>query len=708
MTHEPDEHDDWLSEQLRQVRVPANLKSRLLQLAQLSDAELDGELRDVDVPPRLLAELHIIPRRAAWERRTQQARRATRWAVAASVLLVCSVTYYSIILRSIYETLPIHAAQRSVFALEASWEQPTIVETTSAIAISFPPVLDTPLVSSLGPLAEPAKQLELATSVNAALNNTTVTLPFERLPLLADPLLLAVEHISPSALGESLEESLTLPRISRPGQGVTRGAQAKILAQPLLTKNNQSASVPLGTGVASYELARDLARRGVWPAPTQIRSEEFVAALAPLTVAAPTLVTPVPTAAQPRPAPYVPLVNWQLSAGPSPLSSPEHLLFHVSMRVREAPAAPHPTTHLSIVVDTSASMGVGQRMAQVQRALLGLLPQLRGNDRLDLITAAERPRILIEGAALADVAEWRAAVDSLSAQQGSNLLGGWLTALSLARADHSNAARRRVLLVTDGREVLDESAVATWRGTLERVRREGIISELVQVLPIDAAPPAWERLVQFAGGKIYSATRPAQLSGMVIEQLTGRSPVIISGAKLSVQFPGQAVSSYRLLGHEPTGIDAPAVGGVANELYSGETVAASFEVLPTPTLPQAVPLGDGDWSVATLEWRDPKSGETRKTSQRLLRSQVKTSPADTTAAWQAQTMALTLSELLRGTPVAQRMTMTDVTHWARQVPTALSEQREYRDFLTLLEQLDASRPKGPAGRPIKPRSPNGP
>ncbi len=704
MTQKPDEHDDWLSEQLRQVRVPADLKSRLLSLTLPSDAELDAELRDIDVPPTLLTALHGIPRRAAWERRARQARRATRWAVAASVLLVCSVTYYSIMLRSIYETIPIHRARSPVFALEASWVRPALVENASEIAlVGQPPLIVPPPTPSLGQLSEQAKVFMPASLVSAA-DNTTVMQPFARLPLLADPLLLAVEQLAPSTHVESSEALLALPRTPRPGQNVARGAQAKILAQPQLTKSNQPASVPLGVGVASYELARDWARRGVWPQAAQVRSEEFVAALAPLTVAAPTRVTPAPTAAQPRPTPYVPAVNWQLSTGPSPLSSPEHLLFHVALRIRDLPATPHPTTHLSIVVDTSASMGVGERLAQVQRALLGLLPQLRGNDRLDLIATSERPRILIEGAGVADVAAWRAAVESLSPQGGGQLLGGWLTALSLVRADHGQAARRRVLLVTDGREPLDESAVAAWRGTFERVRREGIISELVQVVPIDAAPPAWERLVQLAGGKIDSATRPAQLSGLLVEQLTGRSQVIFSGAKLSVQFSGLSVASYRLLGHESTGIDAPAARGAANELYSGETIAASFEVLPT----LGASSGDGDWAVATLEWRDLTSGETRKTSQRLLRSQVKTSPADTTAAWQAGTVALTLGEILRGTPVAQRITVADVTNWARQIPAAMAEQREYRDFLTLLEQLNAARPQGPPGRPTKPRSPSVP
>jgi Ca-activated chloride channel family protein len=339
--------------------------------------------------------------------------------------------------------------------------------------------------------------------------------------------------------------------------------------------------------------------------------------------------------------------------------------------------------HLTVAVDTSASMRWHGRLAAARQALLDVVARLGPHDRLSLVTYSESAEVLAADATQADAGRLSRIVERIAPGRGTNF-GAGLSAACAASADGElpddgpDDGRRQVVVLTDGPGPLDELSARRIRKMLAQTAQYHIELTFVDLSHAPDPDLQLARFAAVAGGQVHQADGPGAIRHLLMERLTGRSQVVAADARLRVTFNPRAVASYRLIGHEPT---AGLVSGpLAADLRSGETATALFEL-------SLLPRGASDVAVAELTWRDAATGARERVTQRISRVQFATSLAESAISLQAAALAAETAELLRGsfyTP-APSHSLDRVRAEAQQVHPRLRRQAEFSRLLELVD-----------------------
>jgi Ca-activated chloride channel family protein len=273
----------------------------------------------------------------------------------------------------------------------------------------------------------------------------------------------------------------------------------------------------------------------------------------------------------------------------------------------------------------------------------------------------------------------RQAIEKLAPGKGTNLADGLMAACNASLTSGATSPTRRpMIVITDTPGLIDPTARDRATAALRRAGSAG-----VQVTLIETGRPAESdrqltRFAAAAAGKVLSADSADALRLALLETLVGRSTVVATEAQLRVTFNPEAVASYRLIGHEPTG--GLVSGSLTAELRAEQAATALFEVV-------LLPSGSGEVGTAELVWRDAATGRAEQRSQRISRLQFATSLAEAPISLQAAAVAAETAEVLRGSHYAPAATHTlpRVREVADHVHPALQRQSEFTELMRLIE-----------------------
>jgi hypothetical protein len=96
-------------------------------------------------------------------------------------------------------------------------------------------------------------------------------------------------------------------------------------------------------------------------------------------------------------------------------------------------------------------------------------------------------------------------------------------------------------------------------------------------------------------------------------------------------------------------------------------------------------------ATVTVEWLNRANGERNRSSQRLMRSQIKTTIAESSPAWQTAALVASTAEVLRGSPFAEKLTLADIAQGLRYVAAPQSSRPEFQEFLTTVDRAEEVR-----------------
>jgi Ca-activated chloride channel family protein len=426
------------------------------------------------------------------------------------------------------------------------------------------------------------------------------------------------------------------------------------------------APVPLTTSTATYDAVLAWLRRES-ASPGEIRVEDFLSAVR-----------------YDFPPPSQGALAIRTAAGPSPFGRTDGQLLQVGVQAAAMSPAPHSPVHLTIAVDCSADMAQMGRLSRIQRALVNLVDRLGEDDRITLIAFDAQARVLLDRASRREARNIRQAIENLSPGKGASIAEGLAAAANASLSSGaSSAARRQMVVVTEAPGLVDAAARDRATALLRRAGSAG-----VQVTLLETGRPAeldsqLNRFAAAAGGKAKSADGFDSLRLALLESLTGRGTVVATEAQLRVKFNPEAVASYRLIGHEPTGGLVPA--SLTAELRAEQAATALFEVVLHPS-------GTGEVGVAELVWRDAATGRAEQRSQRISRLQFATSLAEAPISLQAAAIAAETAEILRGSHYAPAATHTlaRVLEQADRVHPALQRQPEFAELMKLVELAEGA------------------
>ena len=301
-------------------------------------------------------------------------------------------------------------------------------------------------------------------------------------------------------------------------------------AGPRSAADEPIARVPLDPGRQSWQASRDLVLAGHLPHPDLVRTESFVAAVAPdhtlastETVHADAIFARDPTDA------YTVWVQVTATA-PNPVQRTG------------------PPLDLVLLVDTSGSMGVTGGLDEVRAAVLRCARTLRADDRLTVLAFDGTHSEVLPATRDIDVQHLATTLDHLEAGGATDAAAGLhaaLDALQLRRARRGKS-NPQIVLFTDG-DVM-ATGQEPWQAAARTVQDAGVGLTTVGIGQAWAeAAPLESRLARL-GGRHLSARDGLEATDLLQEHLFQPEVAPATPTRLSIVFDPRMVDTYEVVG----------------------------------------------------------------------------------------------------------------------------------------------------------------
>ncbi|MEV4108029.1 von Willebrand factor type A domain-containing protein [Nonomuraea sp. NPDC049695] len=374
----------------------------------------------------------------------------------------------------------------------------------------------------------------------------------------------------------------------RPSQSPTQQEKAE-----QDTTAAQISTFALDVDTASYGYARRTLQEGRWPAPAEIRPEEWVNAFRQ-------------DYAQPQDDGFAVHVDG------AKLPSRDEAVLRVGLQTRASDAAGRRPANLTFVVDVSGSMAETGRLDLVKSALLKLLDQLAPGDQVSIVSFSDEAQVLASMTPLTARGELREAVDELTVNGGTNLEAGLVTGYQEASKAFRPAATNRVILLSDG---LANQGSTEWQAILDRVKEYA--GRQVTLLTVgvgrDYGDELMEQLADNGDGMAVYVSSQEEADKIFATQLPANIELRARDAKAQVVFNPSVVETYQLIGYDNRALateefrDDSRDGG---EIGPGHSVTALYSL-------HLKPGAKGQLAQATVRWQDPDTRNASEASKAL-------------------------------------------------------------------------------------------
>ncbi|SUE42943.1 vWA domain-containing protein [Roseomonas gilardii] len=333
----------------------------------------------------------------------------------------------------------------------------------------------------------------------------------------------------------------------------------------------------MSSDTASYNLTKRMIREGHKPPPEAVRPEEFVNAF--------DYAYPAPSDPS---QPFTP----SIAVYPSPWNEGRQIL-RIGLRTYAPPRQARPALNLVFLVDVSGSMAGPDRLDLIKRGLRLLLPRLRAEDRISLVTYANGTQTVLDSVPGDRLAKIEAAIDGLSAAGGTAGGAGLNMAYDLAAKNRKPGAVNRVVLATDGDFNIGPSSVAELTELIAARRRSGIYLTTIGVGLGNINDRLLNTLARTGNGIALYAGDLEDLSRGLVEDFTTNTVPVADDVKLQVEFNPVQVTEYRLVGYETRPLRQEDFGNDrvdAGEVGSGKAVTALYEFVQVGSAAHAIPV----------------------------------------------------------------------------------------------------------------------
>jgi len=356
---------------------------------------------------------------------------------------------------------------------------------------------------------------------------------------------------------------------------------------------------------SSYTLARKMLDSGVLPTAAQIRPEEWINYFdAELPEPAEGETFRITTEIAPNPF------------HPNQLGEPTWLL-RVGLQGETVEEHERSGLALTFVVDTSGSMGDGNRIELVRNAMRQLLTKLDGRDALAIVAFNNSAREVIPMTSATDRGRIEAAISSLGSNGGTNVEGGLTLGYALASAGYDSERENRVVLLSDGVGNIGETDQEALLAKVEGFRTDKRI--YLNTIGVGLGNHNDEFLEQLAnkgdGVNDYVDT-PLEARRAFVENFTGAFQTIARDVKIQVAFDPAQIGEYRLVGYENRAV---ADRGFRDDRVDGGEVGAGHSVVAIYEL-RGVNLGysestpDYELGTVSVRYKRPGNDEAAETA----------------------------------------------------------------------------------------------
>ncbi|WP_419995200.1 vWA domain-containing protein [Streptomyces boninensis] len=342
----------------------------------------------------------------------------------------------------------------------------------------------------------------------------------------------------------------------------------------------------LDVDTASYSYARRTIDSGRLPAPDTVRHEEFVNSF---------------RHNYPQPEGN----GFNLATDGAQTGQDGWSLMRVGLATKDVEPTRRPPASLTFVVDVSGSMADPGRLDLVRDALHTAAGELRGDDSVAIVAFSDEARTVLPMARVGDGGRdrMRDAVKELQPTDSTNVEAGIRRGYDVAVDAAREGSTNRVVLLSDALANTGATDADTILDRIADARRAHGITLFGVGVGSDYGDAFMERLTNRGDGHTSYVSDRTAARRVFTEELPRHVELRARDAKAQVEFDGQTVADYRLIGYDNRQVADKdfrndAVDG--GEIGPGHTVTALYAV-------RLKEGAAGHVATATVRWLDPKT-----------------------------------------------------------------------------------------------------
>jgi Ca-activated chloride channel family protein len=337
---------------------------------------------------------------------------------------------------------------------------------------------------------------------------------------------------------------------------------------------------------------------------------------------------------------------------------------------------------LTFVVDTSGSMDHGGRLELIRQALQTVAAGLRPEDALCIVGFAQQAQVVLTRTSGRQQQRILDAINTLSANGGTNVEAGLLLGYRLADEAFSPDAVNRVILCSDGVANIGAQGPDEMLKLVKIFAARGIDLATVGFGQGQYNDQMMQRLADNGGGACYFVDTPAETAKVFSEQLPLHLTALARGAKAQVEFNPEVVERFRLLGYEKRKI---ATQDFRNDKVEGGEVGHDTLVTALYEVKRR-PQSHGVLGKVFLRWKDaafrhqPWVERNYPLSEGILVGEV----AQESAQLRFLECIARFADLLRNNPWARAGSYADVLAGLYALPPEFRERADWKEVAELV------------------------
>lgn len=228
-------------------------------------------------------------------------------------------------------------------------------------------------------------------------------------------------------------------------------------------------------------------------------------------------------------------LSWTITPSWSQLSTHyEEQVFYLLMEIKPGVIARggRLPLNLCLVLDRSTSMK-GARMDHVKRAAHRLIDQLQDEDILAVVTFDDRAEVVLPSERGVSKAHAKAAVSTINARGGTEILRGLRAGLSEIAKHHSTQVTSHLILLTDGRTYGDDEAC------IREAKQAGAYHIGISTMGIgeDWNDELLDEMAAQSGGVSAYVASANQVRTFLEERVRGLGSLFAQGLQLEINYP---------------------------------------------------------------------------------------------------------------------------------------------------------------------------
>ncbi|MGI6393260.1 MAG: vWA domain-containing protein [bacterium] len=403
----------------------------------------------------------------------------------------------------------------------------------------------------------------------------------------------------------------------------------KVFENPFFTSADRPAiSFGLDVDSASYTVIRASLNNGSLPEPESVRIEEMINYF---------------KYHYKKPEPDKPFTLYS-ELGMCPWNLKRKMVM-LGVRGSEVEFADVPPANIVYLIDVSGSMA--DDIGLIKKALRMLVPQMREQDVVSIVTYAGNASLLVDGISGNEKEALYEAIDGLKAGGATYGEGGIVKAYEIAEKHFIEGGSNRVILATDGDFNVGVSSNEELVALIKEKKETGVFLSVYGFGYGNYQDKKMEELSNAGNGTYFYIDSAQEAKRAFANAFTGSMLAIAKDVKLQVQFNPKHVKGFRLIGYDNRvmsndDFDNDKVGG--GVLGNGQDMTAFLEIIPAvsnedvPPIPEGEDVNEGDetefeplpddvFVVVRIRYKDPDSDESMLIENVLKKEDIRQIPS---------------------------------------------------------------------------------